>query len=621
MRTAIFDFRFMVGSLIVGFLAALLFIPGLPGEFVFDDFPNIVNNDDIHLARLGFSNLLEVIVQPQVSGYMRGLPTLTFALDFWRAGGADPGAFKATNVVIHAATACALAWFFRRLLSVSGVPDRRGAWIALVLAFAWAAHPLQVSSVLYAVQRIQTLGTLFLVLALLKYLEARQAQIAGQSGRKGMLLAALCWAAAMSCKEDSVLLPIYTFFLEFIVLRFATPDARQGRILRGGYFLFGLIGVSVYLFLVVPQYWSWGDYPGRDFSTLERLLTQGRVLCMYLHQILMPLPSFMPFYYDWVLPSGENMHPWATLPAILFIVALLFLAWRSRRRLPLFSFGVFIFFAAHSVASNVIGLELAYEHRNHFALIGALLAVGSLVALAGARLRLPTAPGTLIVFSALFFLAAGTMLRAYDWRSTLTLAKASTLAAPQSSRAWVQLCSSLFKAGGGVVRGNPLLGEAISACSSGVEASPDALNSNALLLVLKTFRGDVTVQDWDRFQHKLSTVKMSWDNGRAPLILAHYAGLGVDMDRQQVLDALTVLAERERSDPVNFARLGAVVMNDLGDREHALAFFIKAVEVAPPGDSFPWQLGAELRTAGEEDLAEAVELAGLRRRNEVSLAR
>ncbi len=139
--------------------------------------------------------------------------------------------------------------------------------------------------------------------------------------------------------------------------------------------------------------------------------------------------------------------------------------------------------------------------------------------------------------------------------------------------------------------------------------------------MLKTFRGDVTVQDWDRFQHKLSTVKMSWDNGRAPLILAHYAGLGVDMDRQQVLDALTVLAERERSDPVNFARLGAVVMNDLGDREHALAFFIKAVEVAPPGDSFPWQLGAELRTAGEEDLAEAVELAGLRRRNEVSLAR
>ena len=52
------------------------------------------------------------------------------------------------------------------------------ALVALsALALAWAAHPLQVSAVLYVVQRIQTMGTLFLVLALWAYLQARQAQI------------------------------------------------------------------------------------------------------------------------------------------------------------------------------------------------------------------------------------------------------------------------------------------------------------------------------------------------------------------------------------------------------------------------------------------------------------
>ena len=51
-----------------------------------------------------------------------------------------------------------------------------------------------------------------------------------------------------------------------------------------------------------------------------------------------------------------------------------------RTRWPLFSLGVFLFFAAHLITSNVIGLELAFEHRNHFALIGAVLAVGSLLA-------------------------------------------------------------------------------------------------------------------------------------------------------------------------------------------------------------------------------------------------
>src|SRR3546814_19440342 len=113
--------------------------------------------------------------------------------------------FKTTNIVIHALTACALAWFFRSLLLISGVPGERARWCAPVLALAWAAHPLQVSSVLYAVQRFQTMGTLFLVLALWAYLKARQAQIEGRPGRTGLLLALLRWVAAMGGKEDYVL--------------------------------------------------------------------------------------------------------------------------------------------------------------------------------------------------------------------------------------------------------------------------------------------------------------------------------------------------------------------------------------------------------------------------------
>src|SRR3546814_15345469 len=100
---------------------------------------------------------------------------LTFSLDYLRAGGPEPAIFTSTNIVIHALTACALAWFFRSLLLISGVPGERARWCAPVLALAWAAHPLQVSSVLYAVQRFQTLGTLFLVRALWAYLNARPA--------------------------------------------------------------------------------------------------------------------------------------------------------------------------------------------------------------------------------------------------------------------------------------------------------------------------------------------------------------------------------------------------------------------------------------------------------------
>src|SRR3546814_17807823 len=103
--------------------------------------------------------------------------------------------------------------------------------------------------------------------------------------------------------------------------------------------------------------------PGRDFSTLERVLTQPRVLCLYLWQILVPLPQNMPFYYDWVQPSRSLLEPWTTLPAIAAVLALLGTAWRLRTRWPLFALGVFLFFAAPFLASHVVGLALRSEER------------------------------------------------------------------------------------------------------------------------------------------------------------------------------------------------------------------------------------------------------------------
>src|SRR3546814_10588802 len=109
---------------------------------------------------------------------------------------------------------------------------------------------------------------------------------------------------------------------------------------------------AVYALLFIPHYWHWDTLPGRDFSTLERVLTQPRVLCLYLWQILVPLPQNMPFYYDWVQPSRSLLEPWTTLPAIAAVLALLGTAWSLRTRWPLFALGVFLFFAAHFIASK-----------------------------------------------------------------------------------------------------------------------------------------------------------------------------------------------------------------------------------------------------------------------------
>jgi len=603
--------RFTLGSLTVALVASLAFWFGLPGMFVFDDIPNLVNNASIHLTRLDVRALLDVLATPQVSGSMRGLPTLTFALDYLRAGGADPATFRTTNIVIHALTACALAWLFRSLLLAAAVNATKANAMACALALAWALHPLQVSAVLYVVQRLQTMGTLFLVLALLAYLRARQAQMQGLPGRSSLLACAFSWALALGCKEDSVLLPVYTLALELTVLRFAAADARVAKALRRGYLVAVLAGAAAYLLWVIPHYWRWDAYSGRDFSTWERLLTQPRVLCMYLWQILLPLPRHMPFYYDWVQPSRSLLHPWTTLPALALVAGLLVLAWRLRLRRPLFALGVLLFFGAHAITSNVVGLELAFEHRNHFALIGAVLAVGSLLAGVGERFRMRPLAQTGLCAALLLALGSAAAMRSHDWRSNVSLAKASTQAAPGSPRAWVELCDAYFIAGGGVqTRPNPHLDAAIGACASGAEAAPGSLNSLVLLTVLKTIRGDVSTQDWARLQARLNAAHMSWDNARAPLILTHYASLGVPLDRQQMLQALATLERRTDPGPSRLVYIGDSLMKAWSEPDLAMPYYLKAIARIPRGDPFVGELAADLRDKGRPDLARIIEQAG-----------
>lgn len=613
MRTAYS--RFLILSLVCALFAGLLFTPGLPGEFLFDDIPSITDNSSIHLQQFGIAELTKLANTPQISGDARLLPTISFAFDYWRAGGAEPAVFKTTNILIHVLTTFALAWLFRSVLLAAGVPATRASWQAPSLALAWAIHPLQVSSVLYVVQRIQTMSTLFLVLALCAYLTGRKSQINGHSGSIGLLLTLLFWLLAMGCKEDSALLPAYTLALELTVLRFAAANVGTVHALRRSYLLAALAGAALYMFVVIPHYWNWNTYPGRDFSSIERLLTQARVLCMYLWQIVLPMPSHMPFYYDWLQPSRGWLQPWTTLPAAATILTLLGSAWRLRARWPLFALGVFWFLGAHFITSNVIPLELAFEHRNNFALAGAVLAIASLLAHINARLQLPrTAQAT--AFTVLFVvLASTTVIRASSWKSNIPLARANATHAPDSARAWALLCASHLNAGGGVRRGNPHLDEAINACRNGAVSAPYALSNPTLLIILKTLRGDVTQHDWEEYQWRLANARATQDNRKALTMLMYHAREGVSLDKRELFKAIATLANKAPLEPYSNAAVGYFLLNDMSDPDAALPYFLKALKASSLKDPFPRQLANELRLKGRPDLAERIEQLDQARRH------
>ena len=590
--------RFLLLAAFGALIAGLLLLPGLGGGFLLDDKPAIPENPAIQVTTLDADRLMQAAYS--YGGGARALPMLSFALDHWRSG-LDPAAFKASNIAIHVLTTLALAWFFRLLLAGAGWSAKRTTYAAPLLALAWAAHPLQVSSVLYIVQRMQTMGTLFLVLALCAYLKMRHAQIAGERSRQYGVLAILCWVLALASKEDSVLLPAYALGLELTVLCFRTASAALEGRLRRTYQLLAVLGVAVFVLLIVPGHWYPDSYPGRDFSSLERLLTQGRVLAMYLGQVLWPLPSHLPFYYDDLQPSRGLLQPWTTLPALLLVFGLLALAWRLRHRRPLLSLGILLFFAGHAVSSNIIGLELAFEHRNHFPLIGAVLALGDLLWAAFERLQLKPGTAVLACVALIAALSSATVLRAQAWGSRVGFAEYGTRIAPGSERAWINLCQTHFELSGDRPS-DPHFAKALATCAKGATLRDGATNLTNLVL-LKTIDGSVQQSDWEQLFERMRRVTLTPSNVGVAWHLVRYSNGDKRIDPRNVVAIIDIIGKRSDFRPEEYAAFGYYAAKN-GLDDDAFRYFVHAVEISPPNSTLPEALIADLRREGYPAWAE-----------------
>lgn len=604
--------HFLLFSALCALVAGALMVPGLGGGFMLDDAQTIVHNPLVHMEHLDLESLLTAAPGYLGSGGTRPLPMMSFALDYWRQGALDAPTFKSTNLLIHVLSAFFLALFFRRLLLLAGWKPQRAAIAALALTFAWAAHPLQVSSVLYVVQRMQTMANLFVVMALWAYLGLRQAQIEGRRGWPQGTAAAALWLLALASKEDAVLFPAYCLLLELTVLQFRARQAWRSRDLRRTYLVLTLAGAGLYLFWALPHYWSWATYPGRDFSSAERLLTQARVLVLYLYQILLPLPSHLPFNYDTFVVSRGLLQPASTLASLLLITLLLAIAWYLRRRRPVFAFGVLLFFAGHFVTSNVLPLELVFEHRNQLPLIGAVLAIGDLIAMAFDRWKVPPRAAATGIAVLLLALASAGAVRAWTWGDPLRFARYNVEIAPDSPRAWLMLGGNYFDlAGRRAGKDSPYLEQAIQTVATAAEktGSPSAYSN---IVIYKTIQGTVTSADWERLLHRLEQARMLPATKGILWTTIENVRAGIGLDTNQALRVIQTISRRADFQPLEYLRIGVFVYTQTNQQDAALPYFLQAAEGLPSDQPAISQLRRDLAAQGHADWAEALERAARR---------
>src|SRR4249919_2922317 len=111
-----------------------LYWPGLGGGFMFDDFPNIVDNAALQINRLAWADWMAAMFSSPASDLQRPLAMLSFAINTYFTG-MDSQAMKLTNVGVHALNGVLVFLLVARLLAL-GAPtaseDRR-RWTAVFI--------------------------------------------------------------------------------------------------------------------------------------------------------------------------------------------------------------------------------------------------------------------------------------------------------------------------------------------------------------------------------------------------------------------------------------------------------------------------------------------------------
>jgi hypothetical protein len=376
------------------------------------------------------------------------LARLSFALNYYFAGGRfDAFAFKVTNVGVHILNGLLIYWLsvllLRRYAGGARPSSTAAGWSAmqsylpLVVAALWLLHPIQLTSVLYVVQRMTSLSAMFVLAGLVMFVAGRIRLESGQRYGFTWMFAGLGGGVVLGflCKQNAVLLPFYAFLVELFFFRHEALAKVSRQRLYGFYALtVGVPALAALAGLVIGWETIAQGYVYRDFTPWERLLTQARVLFFYLGLLVFPHIRAFGLYHDDIVLSTGLLEPWTTLVSVVLWAGLVVLALWGVRRRALWSFAVLWYLVGHALESSVLSLELVFEHRNYLPSFGILFAAAYYLAwglerVAGNRRLVYSVVGLLGVV-----LAFTTFTRAGIWSDRVTLNVFTAQNHPESYR-------------------------------------------------------------------------------------------------------------------------------------------------------------------------------------------
>ena len=566
-------------------LLAWAYWPGLAGPFLFDDFGNLdVIGAQGHIH--GWRELLLYATSGNADPTGRPVSLLSFLLDA-RSWPADPAPFKRTNLLLHLLDTMLLATVLTGLQSrwARNTGNARvSRWTPLAAAALWAAHPFFVSTTLYVVQREAMLPMAFMLLGMLAWMRAVSRFEAGR------LRAGWAWAivgvggatllAGLS-KANGFLTPALVGITHLWLLR--SPGSPRRRVIdRAAVVCLGIptLLLLAYLARIGWSLWGVAQLPGRDWTLVERLLSEPRVLWSYIGRLMLPRAGGGGLFVEDFPASHAWLDPWTTLPALLGLVAATVAAIAYRRRFPILTFAWMFFVIAQLMESSVVPLELYFEHRNYLAasMFGWPLAHALLRDGAYPRYR---RAAILLLLAVLLLL---TRERALVWGDADLLGALSATHETDSARAQVEAASQEIQRGR-VVAGLTRLHALQRREPQSVDAAITTIGAECA--ATGVLAGDTLA----RTRRTLSTSRI-WNYGLYEWMQASAADPAMRACRGFGLEGLRALVDSAQENPQNNA---ALRMRDLlhvrgsialaaGDAPAALRWYDAAVATLPDPD-------------------------------------
>ncbi|MBK8889697.1 MAG: tetratricopeptide repeat protein [Dechloromonas sp.] len=460
-----------------------VYLPGLAGSFIFDDFHNL---DALgHYGGVTSWESARAFVFSGISGPTgRPLALATFLLNdqYWPS---QAMSFKYTNLMIHLLVGLGVCWATLNLLRVLGYSETEAAWIAVLSAGFWLLHPYFVSTTLYVIQRMTQLATLFSIYGIAAYLHGRKLIRGRPAAGYAWMLGGLTVGGVLAVlsKENGALLPVMILAIEACIPQ-DKPVPRYFRLWKAVFLWVPTLVILGYLATQID--FSVNPWPNRPFNQVERLLTQPVIVVEYLYDLFVPKFEGRGLFQDGFEISRGILQPPRTLVSIVALLILATLAFIGRRKYPLLALPLLFFLAGHLLESTVIGLELYFEHRNYLPAAYLFMPLAAGIVWLPKRFSVGLAVAVaLVLFGYLSFM---TWQRATLWSGGYRLISYWALKNPDSARAQNGLAQIMVETG--------RADEALELLQRSVTRLPDSANLTTSLLMLKVADGSAEEKDF-----------------------------------------------------------------------------------------------------------------------------